>query len=94
MIGDPTLVRYSVCLMARTSGSSAACASERHHRVVRVVGMLQQQVALFQHREEIGVLRVGEHVDRLRAADRAAPRAPADRSGPSTTRKSSGPGTT
>ena len=28
--------------------------------------MLQQQVALFQHREEVGVLRIREHVNRLR----------------------------
>ena len=36
-----------------------------HHWIVGLVGMLQQQVALVQHREDVGLLRVGEHVDRL-----------------------------
>ena len=79
MIGEPTLVRYSVCLIARTSGSSAACASERDDRVVGLVRMVQQHVALVEHREQIGVLCVGQHVHRLVRRHRAGRRVPADR---------------
>ena len=55
---------------------------ERDHRVVRVVGMMQQHVALVQHREKVALLaRPGRRP--AAAADRAARRTPADPRGPS-----------
>ena len=52
--------------MARTSGSSAACATKRHHRVVGVVGMVQQHVAFVENDEEVACCAPREDVDRPR----------------------------
>ena len=52
-MGEFSLVRYSVCLIDRTLGSSAARADEIHHRVVGVVRMMQQDVAMANLLEDV-----------------------------------------
>ena len=65
---------------------------QRDHRVVRLVRMMQEHVALVEHREQIGAGRPREHVDRLRAADRAARRVRAAPSAASARASRAGPG--
>ena len=65
---------------------------QRDHRIVGVVRVVQQHVALVEHREQVGLLVAGEHVDRLQR--RIAQRVEAGSSvSPISTRRSSGPGT-
>ena len=55
--GESSLVRYTVCLMARTSGSSTAWATKRStERRERVVGVVD---------EDVGAAHRGHHADLL-----------------------------
>ena len=81
-IGESTLVRYSVCLMASTFGSAAACSrnacTRRRERVVRVV---QQHVVVAQRGEDVRRRR-GLDLGELDGSCAAGTAGPSARAGP------------